>query len=270
MKHAAFLQQLANGGTPLEHFRCHLRVTRQSGCNAPRRLQNHLLIFLESGRLEIRYDHQTCILKPGHMIWLPTGTYRQLIWPEGTTRTVDYRLHIVFKDNGLSAGPFDIPQIRQDLWCVTHAMQTLVSCTDFKRPGDNWRSQAAMLKLFTEFIHGESITGSPRLQLSSSQRQAAIRFIQEHLTEGIRVEDVAKHLELTTDYFSRAFCGAFDVCPRKFIKEQRVRLGASLLLETHDSIKQIAATCGYSSSNLFRRQFRQVFDQSPMIYRQSN
>lgn len=83
------------------------------------------------------------------------------------------------------------------------------------------------------------------------------------------VASLAKLAHMSTRTFARRFVAETGVTPMQWLTAQRV-LHARLLLETTDaSIDEIAASCGFGSSTLFRHHFVREVGVAPTAYRKS-
>jgi AraC-like DNA-binding protein len=74
---------------------------------------------------------------------------------------------------------------------------------------------------------------------------------------------------LSLNHFSRAFRTTFGMSPREWLVQQRVEEARRRLLETSDTVDQIAVSLGYKSSSQLSRIFRARFGMSPRTFRRS-
>lgn len=96
-----------------------------------------------------------------------------------------------------------------------------------------------------------------------------LEYMNGRLAERHSVEALARRAHMSTRTFARRFVTETGVTPMQWLTAQRV-LHARLLLETTDaSIDDIAASCGFGSSTLFRHHFGREVGVSPTAYRRS-
>ena len=69
---------------------------------------------------------------------------------------------------------------------------------------------------------------------------AALRFIAEHSHEGIRAEDVACHVNATERSLRRHFLAALGCTVMEEIARLRLERAKRLLVESDESIKEMA------------------------------
>lgn len=95
----------------------------------------------------------------------------------------------------------------------------------------------------------------------------ALLFIQVNLRYDISLADVARYVGYTPDYFSRYFRRQMRISFSDYLNGKRLETASRLLLETDNSIEDIACDCGFNSSNWFRIRFKQRYGQTPTAFR---
>jgi transcriptional regulator GlxA family with amidase domain len=98
-----------------------------------------------------------------------------------------------------------------------------------------------------------------------------IRRVTDHvglnLSEPLPNEELAALARLSTGHFSRAFKVSMGETPHAYIVRQRVRHAQRLMLETSDSLSQIACACGLADQAHLSRLFRKIVGTSPLSWR---
>jgi AraC family transcriptional regulator len=92
-------------------------------------------------------------------------------------------------------------------------------------------------------------------------------FIEEHLTEGIRVSDLSAIARSSPSYFSCAFKRSFGSSPHAFIMARRIQKAAEMMLNSEAPLSEIAINCGFADQAHFSRQFRKTMGYTPSIWR---
>ncbi|MDJ0593308.1 MAG: helix-turn-helix domain-containing protein [Pleurocapsa sp. MO_226.B13] len=104
--------------------------------------------------------------------------------------------------------------------------------------------------------------------LSGYQLQQTLNYIQAHLQEKIKIEDIAKLLNMSQFYFVRLFRRSLGVSPYQYIIQQRVEHAQKLLTQQRSlSIAQVARQCGFSHQSHLAKYFRQFTNMTPKQYR---
>jgi len=95
----------------------------------------------------------------------------------------------------------------------------------------------------------------------------AVRQIQEHYDELLRVKGLAATARLSEYQFEQRVRRIFQLTPGQLIQKVRMEAAVNRLRQTEQPIATIAQDCGYSDQSAFTRQFRQTVGLSPSQYR---
>lgn len=97
----------------------------------------------------------------------------------------------------------------------------------------------------------------------------AIEYIDHHLNQSIKLEDLATHLGISKFHFSRLFKKSTGISPHQYVMQQRIELARQLLIKADRSIADVALDCGFNSHAHLSKYFRYYVGMSPKAYRQS-
>lgn len=95
----------------------------------------------------------------------------------------------------------------------------------------------------------------------------AIKYIMEHFSEEISLEEVSQAVNISPFYFSRLFKQETGKNFIEFLNDTRIRKAKEYLADPMFSIKEICHRCGYSDPNYFSRIFRKYEGISPSEWR---
>ena len=108
----------------------------------------------------------------------------------------------------------------------------------------------------------------PQLDAGDQERMGRImRHIQEHLTEEIARDDVARIASLSAGAFSRYFRNRTGKTLPEYVNELRIGRSCRFLAETDAPVTEIALDCGFQNLANFNRWFRKVTGMVPRDYR---
>ncbi|EMP6173110.1 regulatory protein PocR [Citrobacter amalonaticus] len=101
-----------------------------------------------------------------------------------------------------------------------------------------------------------------------SKMKKALRYIDAHLSDDLRLEDVASHVYLSPYYFSKLFKKYQGIGFNAWVNQQRMASARELLCHSDWSIASIARNLGFSQTSYFCKVFRQTYHVTPQAYRQ--
>ena len=103
--------------------------------------------------------------------------------------------------------------------------------------------------------------------LADWQLQRAQRYIRDNLDSRLRIGPVAKIVNLSPSYFSRAFKATKGIPFSDFVLMSRVALAKHLLSTTDRPIAQIALDCGLADQSHLTRIFNRAVGTPPRAWR---
>lgn len=96
---------------------------------------------------------------------------------------------------------------------------------------------------------------------------AALRFIREHVGDGIDVSDVLRAVPMSRTLLERKFQAALGHSPHRQIVHQRIERAKQLLAESEVSIAVVAELAGFSDASYLSMAFRRETGESPRAFR---
>ncbi len=98
----------------------------------------------------------------------------------------------------------------------------------------------------------------------------ALRWIEEHLEDGITTAALPRAAGRTAEHVSRSFVRFLGVTPSHYINERRLTRAALLLSNTNMEILDICYSLGFNSPSYFYRLFTGRYSLPPRAYRAKN
>ena len=96
---------------------------------------------------------------------------------------------------------------------------------------------------------------------------AAIDYIRNNYSKGIKVEDIAQFINLNRSYLYTIFKNKLEISPKDFLTKFRISRAKEQLVLTDLPIEHVAEACGYQNTLAFSRAFKQVIGSTPREYR---
>jgi AraC family transcriptional regulator len=86
------------------------------------------------------------------------------------------------------------------------------------------------------------------------------------MCEDLTIDSLAAAAFLSKYHFSRAFTVATGTSPKRYLKQRRLAMAKTLLLEETGTPTEIAMLCGFSSQASFSRALRSATGLTPRQY----
>jgi len=112
------------------------------------------------------------------------------------------------------------------------------------------------------------MAGMAACDVFSKPVSQAIDFIAQNFGHILTLSDVADHVHLNEEYFSRLFKKEVGINFTDYLLNLRMEKARTLLLTTHEKISRIAEQVGISDSKYFSLLYRKTFNQTPTQVRE--
>lgn len=177
---------------------------------------------------------------------------------------------------------------------IEHISRFFSSCGALKAKGSNdlllafWRSlseiysnetcnsllltgylQSILVLTMRMFHDGDGMMAARPMETNSSGYTVynVIRYIEKHLPENIRIEDIAAALNYNQSYLSRVFKMHIGITLQKYLCKKRIECAKVLLQHTNIRINNISERLGYANPSAFIRAFQRECGIAPLQYR---
>lgn len=104
-----------------------------------------------------------------------------------------------------------------------------------------------------------------------SRINKVLDYIDQHLAESMKLDDLADVANFSKFHFHRIFFAFIGETIYDYIQRLRIEISAArLLTNINSSITEIAYDAGFSSASVYSRSFKKVMNCTPTEYRESN
>lgn len=104
---------------------------------------------------------------------------------------------------------------------------------------------------------------------ANQEIKQALKYIEDHCMEKLRLEDVAGQLKYNTSYFSRRFHRYTGFTFVEYLNRCRTEAAAEMLLESDKTVAGIALDCGFPNVSSFITFFKRQYHMTPEQYRKT-
>ncbi|RSK26184.1 AraC family transcriptional regulator [Bacillus sp. HMF5848] len=96
-----------------------------------------------------------------------------------------------------------------------------------------------------------------------------MRYIEEHATTELKIEDVAQYVGLSVSRAVHLFKNSVDMTMIEYAQDIRITAAIERMKYTSMTLEQIAQECGFGTYPYFHRVFKKKYGISPGSYRQN-
>lgn len=97
-----------------------------------------------------------------------------------------------------------------------------------------------------------------------------VTYITDHYNQKLTLKQMSKEFAVSEGYFCRFFKSNFHMTFTEYLLGVRIRAAECLLLETDNTMEEIAMKTGFSDSNYFTICFKKVYQDTPSNYRKKS
>lgn len=103
--------------------------------------------------------------------------------------------------------------------------------------------------------------------LPQRQLLQVLDYINDHLSQDIKLADLAALLDMSQFHFSHLFKQSLGTSPYQYLLQQRIERAKQFLKQSDRAITEVAFLCGFNSHSHLSKQFRQLTGMTPKVYR---
>ncbi len=139
-------------------------------------------------------------------------------------------------------------------------MDAIEECHKFEQPLQDIAIRARLLSLLVQlFAISNSAVGG---QGASEEAYEILKYVNEHLTENLQLETLAKQFFMSKNHLTKIFKEATGTTVANYVLQKRMSL-AKGMLRSGESATIVAEKLGYEEYTSFYRNYKKVFGLSP-------
>jgi len=116
-------------------------------------------------------------------------------------------------------------------------------------------------------LSGENIYNADYIYMDSQRMEKLIEYMNEHFSRPIRLGEVARLVNMAETAFSRFFRMKTGITFVDFLNDIRLGHASRMLIDSKESIADIAFACGFTSISNFNRTFKREKGKTPKDFR---
>lgn len=246
--------------------------------------EKYEMVLVQKGCLEYWIEDQYYKVRSGDILLIPAGvmvsiTLKQKSCPlqaynvQVSQRFLDF-LQVQDKsiDENLQSAVnrqrylFRVPQ--EDEILLQQAFEALVR-EDKESPLNSEVSSAAMLSILLVRVNRllENATDEARLMGEENRLSEVLKYIHEHCTESLSVDDLATIFSFSASHLAHTFKKQLGTSLYHYVLLRRLQIGRQAML-SNVPVKEAYLRCGFGDYAGFYRAFMKEFGMSPQQYKQ--
>ena len=103
--------------------------------------------------------------------------------------------------------------------------------------------------------------------LLNEKMKLMMTYVHEHYGEKIAIQDIADAAFVSERECYRSFHAVMHMTPNEYVRKYRLQVACRLLLDSTESVTNIAQLCGFGTSSFFGKIFRETYHKTPLEYR---
>lgn len=266
-----WLTRLIDTRTPMDNHRVMILRVAHDWATQPRtqdsRFSTHYLFMAEGAGLRLTLKDRVVDVPDMTLFWASPGDYYEVRLRSFTQRPMLYRMRFQILSGNHVLTPWQRVQWFQNATVAIPLLREMLIEQDAPGAYQEEKTRLLIGMLFTEMRRLRREGEQVGRRLHQSQVRSLVEYLSAHIGERPRPSDLAAHLRLSPVYFARLCRATFNISPRRWIMEQRIRHAAQLLLESNQNVSEVAYALGYEDPHFFSRQFKKVMGVGPMAYR---
>lgn len=131
-----------------------------------------------------------------------------------------------------------------------------------------------ILELFL-FLSGIDVeTDSSKKRIISKEKKslanAVCRYLTENMDKRITIEELSLHFHVSATQIKNSFKEFYDISIYSYVKAQKMQAAAIMLVNTYNTVLDIAGKFGYNNASKFSSAFKEEFSITPNEYRKKS
>lgn len=153
---------------------------------------------------------------------------------------------------------------------IERLVKNMLACYYKKADGYELELKICILKIFSYFFTNglyEKEDKKITINKSSDKTKTIISYIENHYSEKITLETLAKITNQSVYNLSHSFKNCTGQSPLDYINKYRLSIAAKQLVTTENPVINIAIDTGFNNVSYFNRAFKSKFHMTPTEYR---
>ncbi|NCD70168.1 AraC family transcriptional regulator [Mucilaginibacter agri] len=222
------------------------------------------LSYVEGGIAYVHFVGNTFVIPARHYIWIPPGVDHFLQVRQSETAVVrniyypDDNKHIFYQHTGI--------------YPVNNLLYEMIHYTEnYDENVEPNSSDYAFLTAIKSILPNLSPQNVPIvLPTTTNERlRPILRYLYDHVAQPLTLKSVSQKFNIAERSLSRLFQTVLSISFLQYLKQVRMVRAVELMLQTDQTLSQIAFETGYQSISAFSNTFYQLANMRPSEFAQT-
>lgn len=231
-------------------------------------LPNSKLFYILDGEIVINTDKCSFIAKKGDMVLIPAGVKHDFhLSPLNYAKKCWIHFDLNVGTNSLFENidlPYKITVGKNSF--VKKLFDQVFLCALSPLPQEKLKVSSGIIDLVSFYL--EHCDYEQKSKQFKDEIDSAIEFIKNNYDKNLTLSDVAKHANLSPNYFVRKFKERTGYAPLQFACIMKMERAKYLIEQTEDSISSIMEQLGFYDASYFCKLFKKYCGYSPKKFRE--
>lgn len=216
--------------------------------------------FVLSGSMTYYANGKEIILEKDDAVFLPPGTVRKR--EQGNTSVHYVSFNFIINTN--SQLPFDMHMKK----CITSDIKKLISVFGFSHLATGFHSKEKCKNILNYILL--ELIDTYNLNFKNDHVLAILKYINEHITKKITLQNIADNLYLSKEHISYLFSKETGTHLMDYINEQKSLLAKNMILNDAMPLSKVWSYLGFESYDYFSKVFKKHVGMTPSYMKKSH
>lgn len=231
------------------------------------------LLTMETGSFAYDIDGCSGVAGAGDLVFCPAG----VVFKRRALSPVSFyhiQFELVAPEDGCQLPP--LPETCVTIRDTIRLQSSLSYIKKLQRSGlaDTPSGRAARDRLVADVLllcELESMQTEAQRRPDDPLMERAMEWIRrEALNGSVKLQDIAERIGIHPSRLTRRFRAIYGTTPAAYVTKLRLDEAKRLLVETNESLEEIAWRCGYESGSYFCRAFTEKVGVNPSTFRHNH
>ena len=210
------------------------------------------LTFVLKGSMTYLINGKKYVLKENDAVFIEPGSIRERLAGAQKTKYVSFN----FTLNDALSLDTKLNEIIND------EIKLIISAYPHSHLTGTFHSKEKLEAILTYILY--EIIDNAELKSQNQHIIKILKYIESHLSDGITLEEVSKHVNLTKEYTSNLFKKEIGSTLIEYVNKRKMTVAKNMIDSGEVRLQEVASSLGFENYSYFSRLFKKYYDTSPV------